>query len=299
MKKKRVKGKEKGWGKPWRKDWCGNGKMLNLEEIYGKGEHVTEIWVRQDKHRRTRIGMEHQTEEVLLCLWSPPRTCFNMLFFLENVTLTLVFLLLLFDTPTWQCCLAWQWKRKREWFWLTWFIFVFLQRVFLSFAIWKCRAIWEGKTDLISHCTHYPRLVWRRENRGNNKIRVPFATVALIFRPPIYRHVGVSYFAVYPKLLVWNMLVVFVWVLRSCLIIVSSCAFYGYWCECVVFFMLKNNILVCFLVVGLHLRLVVEVVYVHYLCFVVMHVCGNMVYCCVLGFWFPCFLPLPTTMTSF
>ena len=75
-----------------------------------------------------------------------------------------------------------------------------------------------------------------------------------------------------------TLLVVFVWVLRSCLIIVSSCAFYGYRCECVVFFMLKNHILVCFLVVGLHLCLVVEVVYVHYLCLVVMHVCLSLIH---------------------
>jgi len=177
----------------------------------------------------------------------------------------------------------------------------FCKGCFLSFAIWKCRAIWEGKADLISHCTHYPRLLWRRENRGNNKIHVPFAIVAFLF------HCRLRFPAANPPsrwcslIRCWyeTFLVVFVLVLRSCLIIVSSCAFYGYWCECVVFFMLKNNILVCFLVVGLHLRLVVEVVYVHYLCFVVMHVCGNMVYCCVLGFWFPCFLPLPTTMTSF
>ena len=45
--------------------------------------------------------------------------------------------------------------------------------------------------------------------------------------------------------------------------------------------MFKNHILVCFLVVGLHLCLVVEVVYVH--------VCGKMVCCCVLGFWFSSF----------
>jgi len=65
------------------------------------------------------------------------------------------FFLLPFDTPTWQCCLAWQWKRKREWFWLTGLSLSFCKGCFLSFAIWKCRAIWEGKADLISHCTHY------------------------------------------------------------------------------------------------------------------------------------------------
>jgi len=188
----------------------------------------------------------------------------------------------------------------------------FCKGCFLSFAFWKYRAIWEEKTDLISHCTHYPRVLWRRENRGNNKICVPFATVAFVFRQPIHHRCGVSYCVVYPKLCILNcvcslircwyktLLVVFVWVLRSCLIIVSSCAFYGYWCQCVVFFMLKKpRILVCFLVVGLDLRLVVEVVYVHSLCLAVMHICRKMVCCCVLGFWFPCFLPLRTPMASF
>ena len=68
-----------------------------------------------------------------------------------------------------------------------------------------------------------------------------------------------------------TLLVVFVWVLRSCLIIISSCAFYAYWwfSQCVVFFMFKKpRILVCFLVVGLDLCVVVDYVYVHPLCFV-------------------------------
>jgi len=56
----------------------------------------------------------------------------------------------------------------------------FCKGCLLSFAIWKCRAIREGKADIISHCTYYPRLLWRRENRGNNKIRVPFATDAFL-----------------------------------------------------------------------------------------------------------------------
>jgi len=117
-------------------------------------------------------------------------------------------------------------------------------------------------------------MLWRR---GNNKIRVPSATVAFLF------HCRLRFPAANPPshwcslICCWyeTLLVVFVWVLRSCLIIVSSCAFYGYWCECVVCFMLKNHILVCFLVIGLHLCLVVEVVYVHYLCLVVKHVCGK------------------------
>ena len=63
--------------------------------------------------------------------------------------MTLVFLLLPFDTPTWQCCLVWQWKRKRECFWLTWFIFVFLQRASFVICHLKMQGNLRGKS--ISH----------------------------------------------------------------------------------------------------------------------------------------------------
>jgi len=72
----------------------------------------------------------------------------------------------------------------------------FCKGCFLSFGIWKCRAIWEGKADLISHCTHYPACSEGERTEKNNKIRIPFATVAFVFRPPIHRPCGVSYFAV-------------------------------------------------------------------------------------------------------
>ena len=168
-------------------------------------------------------------------------------------------------------------------------------RVFFVICLLKMQGNLRGKNRSDSSLHSLPRVCWRRENREKQQDSRR-STVAFVVRPSIHRRCGVSYFAVYPKLcmfshplLVWNivcvlLLVVFVWVLCSCLIIVSLCAFYGYWGECVVFFMLKNHILVCFLVVGLDRWLVVEVIYVHSLCMVVMHVCEKMVCCCVLGF---------------
>jgi len=89
------------------------------------------------------------------------------------------------------CCPAWQWKRNFHCFWLTWFTFVFLQGCFLSFAFWKCKAIWEGKADLISHCTHYPACSEGERTEKNNKIHIRppsrsfsgrQSTMAVVFR---------------------------------------------------------------------------------------------------------------------
>jgi len=67
----------------------------------------------------------------------------------ENVTLTLVFLLPPFDTPTWHCRPAWQRKRKPTSFLLTWFMFVFLQRVAFVISHLKMQDNLSGKS--ISH----------------------------------------------------------------------------------------------------------------------------------------------------
>jgi len=123
----------------------------------------------------------------------------------------------------------------------------FCKGCLLSFAIEKCRAIWEGKADLIfSLHSLTPHALKEREQRKQQDSR-SFSTVTFLF------HCRLHFSAVNPPshwcslIRCWyeTLLVVFVWVLRPCLIIVSSCAFYGYWCECVVFFMLKNHILVC------------------------------------------------------
>jgi len=64
----------------------------------------------------------------------------------ENVTLTLVFLLPPFDTPTWHCRPAWQRKRKPTSFLLTWFMFVFLQRVAFVISHLKMQDNLRGKS---------------------------------------------------------------------------------------------------------------------------------------------------------
>ena len=90
----------------------------------------------------------------------------------ENVTLTLVFLLLPFDTSTWQCCLAWQWKRKHEWFWLTWFIFVFLQRMFFVICYLEMQGNLRGKNR--SHFSLHslpPLALKKREQRKQQDSR--------------------------------------------------------------------------------------------------------------------------------
>jgi len=64
----------------------------------------------------------------------------------ENDTLTLVFLLPPFDTPTWQCRPAWQRKRNKDGFLLTWFMFVFLQRVSFVICHRKMQGNLRGKS---------------------------------------------------------------------------------------------------------------------------------------------------------
>jgi len=103
----------------------------------------------------------------------------------------------------------------------------FYKGCFLSFAIWKCRAIWEGKTDLISHCTHYPRLLWRRENRGNTKIRVSFATIAFLL-PPLRSFSGrQSTVEALPFALLVLTLNPKVFWCETCLLCVDVCFVYG------------------------------------------------------------------------
>jgi len=180
----------------------------------------------------------------------------------------------------------------------------FCKGCLLSFAIWKMQGNLRGKNRshfLIALINPVCSEGERTEETTRFTFLLPpsrsFSTVAFLFHyclrfptanPP-------SHWCSLSRCWYETLLVGFVWVLHSCLIIVSSCAFHGYWCECVVFFMLKNHILVCFLVIRLHLCLVVEVVYVHYLCLVEMHVCGKWF---VAVFWFPCFHPLSTAIAS-
>jgi len=202
----------------------------------------------------------------------------------ENVTLTLLFFLPPFDTPTWYYRLAWQRKRNTDGFLLTWFMFVFLQRVAFIISYLKMQVNLRGKNRshfliaIINPATS-------EGERTDETTRFPFllpTDPSSFFRPQDHRHCCVSYRAVYPKLcmfshplLVWNIVGGFCmsasFMFNNCLIIVSSCAFYGYWwfSQCVVFFMFKKpRILVWFLVFGLDLCVVVDYVYVHPLCLV-------------------------------
>jgi len=74
---------------------------------------------------------------------------------LENDSLTLLFLLSPFDTPTWQCRPAWQRKRSTDDFLITWFMFVFLQRVSFVICHLKNAGQFEREKQIsFSHCTH-------------------------------------------------------------------------------------------------------------------------------------------------
>jgi len=156
----------------------------------------------------------------------------------------------------------------------------FCKGLLLSFPIWKCRTIWEGKADLIfslHSLTPHP-LKEREQTKQQDsrsfcpQIRLRFSgrkTTVIVVFPTVLCTLS----CVCSLIRCWyeTLLVVFVWVLRSCLIIISSCAFYGYWwfSQCVVFFMFKKpRILMCFLVVGLDLYVVVDYVYVYPLCLV-------------------------------
>ena len=60
--------------------------------------------------------------------------------------MTLLFLLPPFDTPTWHCRPAWQRKRNTDGFLLTWFMFVFLQRVAFVISHLKMQDHLRGKS---------------------------------------------------------------------------------------------------------------------------------------------------------
>jgi len=110
---------------------------------------------------------------------------------MENDTLTLIFLLLPFDTPTWQCCLAWQRKRKPSCFLLTWFMFVFLQRVFFVICHLKMQGNLRGKSRFHFALHSLPPLALKEREQRKQQDSRSFYTVAFVFRPPIHRHVGV------------------------------------------------------------------------------------------------------------
>jgi len=112
------------------------------------------------------------------------------------------------------------------------------------------------------------------------------------FRPHDHHHWGVSYRAVYPKLCMF-----------SHPLLVRNIV--GGFCMSASF-MFNNRFVVCFL----WLLVVLSMCCLFYVqetqnigvlsgCwFGSMHVCRILVCCCVLGFWFPCFLPLRTPMAS-
>jgi len=125
---------------------------------------------------------------------------------LENDSLTLLFLLPSFDTPTWQCRPAWQRKRNTDGFLITWFMFVFLQRVAFVISYLKMQDNLRGKN--ISHSLI--ALINPASSEGertDETIRFPFLLPTdppSFFRPQDHRHCGVSYRVVYPKLCMFS-----------------------------------------------------------------------------------------------
>jgi len=149
-------------------------------------------------------------------------------------------------------------------------------------------------------------MLWRTENRGNNKIHVPSATVAFLFHcrlpfplSPLFsgRQSTVTLVFSHP-LLVRNIVggfcmsasfmfnnrffVCFLWLLvwMCCVFYVEESyigVLFGYWFASVPH--CRSRLYALFMLGG-------------YACM------RKMVCCCVLGFWFPCFHPLPTTIAS-
>jgi len=135
--------------------------------------------------------------------------------------------------------------------WLCGSCLSFCKGLLLSFPIWKYRTIWEEKADLILSLhlltPHPPKEREQMKQQDSRsfcpQIRLHFfgrkTTVIVVF-PTVLCTLN----CVCSLIRCWyeTLLVVFVWVFRSCLIIVSSCAFYGYWwfSQCDVFLCSRN-----------------------------------------------------------
>jgi len=125
---------------------------------------------------------------------------------MENVTLTLVFLLPPFDTPTWHCHPAWQRKRKPTSFLLTWFMFVFLQRVAFVISHLKMQDNLRGKSRshfLIALINPASSEGERTDETTRFAFLLPTDSPSF-FRPQDHCHCGVSYRVVYPKLCMFS-----------------------------------------------------------------------------------------------
>ena len=166
-------------------------------------------------------------------------------------------------------------KEKHRWF-SAYVVHVclFAKGVFCHLPSEKCRAIWEEKADLIfSLHSLNPHALEEREQRKQQdsrsfcKIHIPSARFAFLFPT-------VAFVFSHP-LLVWNIV--------------------GGFCMSASF-MFNNRSFVCYLLLLVWMCCVfyVEESYIGgYACM------QKMVCCCVLGFWFPCFHPLPTSIASY
>jgi len=72
----------------------------------------------------------------------------------------------------------------------------FCKGVFLSFAFWKCRGIWEGKPDLSPHFTHSP--AWTEGERTEKNKAIRKSTIEFVVRPSIHLRCGVFYLSIEP-----------------------------------------------------------------------------------------------------